>query len=151
MREQGFIVKKGNPKSIRDFSDLIREDVTFVNRQNGAGTRVLLDYHLEKEGIDSRDIKGYEIEEYTHTSVAVAVLSGVADTGMGVLAAAKALDMDFVPVATEQYDLIIPEEFLEDEKIDALLEVIRSDEFKERVEELGGYGTERSGEEIPPP
>lgn len=151
MREQGFIVPKGNPKSIQGFEDLVRDDVTYINRQAGAGTRVLLDYHLRRLGIDRARIKGYDLEEYTHTTVAVAVLSGVADTGMGVLAAAKALDLDFVPVTTEQYDLIIPEEFLGDDKIQTMLDVIRSGAFKRRVSELGGYGVERTGEEIPEP
>jgi putative molybdopterin biosynthesis protein len=148
MREQGFIVRKGNPKSITSFEDLVRDDVTYINRQAGAGTRVLLDYNLDRLGLDAAKIKGYEIEEFTHTTVAVAVLSGVADVGMGVLAAARALDLDFVPVATEQYDLVIPEEFLADEKIQVLLEVIKGDSFKSKVLALGGYGVDRSGEEI---
>jgi len=151
MREQGFIVRKGNPKAIVTFEDLLREDVTFINRQAGAGTRVLLDYHLERLGLSSERIKGYVMEEYTHTSVAVAVLSGVADVGMGVLAAARALGLDFVPVATEQYDLVIPEEFMGDEKIRTLLDVIQGPSFKERVMALGGYGVERIGREIPRP
>jgi putative molybdopterin biosynthesis protein len=151
MREQGFIVRKGNPKSILGFEDLLRQDVTFINRQAGAGTRVLLDYHLERLGLDSENIKGYGMEEYTHTSVAVAVLSGVADVGMGVLAAARALGLDFVPVATEQYDLVIPGEFLGDEKIRTLLEVIQGSSFKKRVSALGGYGVEMVGQEIPRP
>jgi putative molybdopterin biosynthesis protein len=151
MREQGFIVPKGNPKNINGFKDLVRGDVTFINRQAGAGTRVLLDYHLNQAGIDSADIKGYHMEEYTHTSVAVAVLSGVADVGMGVLAAARALGLDFVPVATEQYDLVIPEEYIEDDKIVTLLEIMRSPGFKERIAALGGYGVERTGEELFPP
>ena len=150
MREQGFIVRKGNPKSITSFEDLVRDDVTYINRQAGAGTRVLLDYNLERLGLDTANIKGYEMEEFTHTTVAVAVLSGVADVGMGVLAAARALDLDFVPVATEQYDLVIPEEFLPDEKIRILLEVIKGDSFKSKVLALGGYGVDRSGEEILP-
>ncbi len=91
MREQGFIVPKSNPKGIKDFSDLVRDDVCFINRQAGAGTRVLLDYYLQQHGLDPDSIRGYELEEYTHTSVAVAVLSGVADVGMGILAAAEAL------------------------------------------------------------
>lgn len=151
MREQGFIVPKGNPKEIRGFQDLLRDDVRFINRQAGAGTRVLLDYHLDRLGLDPKDIKGYEIEEYTHTSVAVAVLSNVADVGMGVLAAARALNLDFIPVATEQYDLIIPEVFAHEEKIAQLIDVIRGDRFKERVLAMGGYGVERTGHEIPPP
>jgi putative molybdopterin biosynthesis protein len=151
MREQGFIVPKGNPKGIRGFEDLVRDDVTFVNRQAGAGTRVLLDYHLERLGLDSDAIKGYELEEYTHTSVAVTVLSGVADVGMGVLAAARALGLDFVPVATEQYDLVIPEEFLNDHKMLILLDTMKGAAFKQRVIELGGYGVDRTGEEVAEP
>ncbi|MFH0826199.1 MAG: substrate-binding domain-containing protein, partial [Pseudomonadota bacterium] len=149
MREQGFIVRKGNPKAILTFADLVREDVKFVNRQAGAGTRVLLDYHLEKLGIDPLNIEGYHLEEYTHTTVAVAVLSGVADVGMGVLAAAKALDLDFVPVAVEQYDFVIPEALMDDERIAKMLDVMRGARFKERVSALGGYGVERTGEEVP--
>ncbi len=149
MREQGFIVPKGNPVNIKSFEDLARPDVRFINRQAGAGTRVLLDYYLEKEGIDPDSIIGYDMEEYTHTSVAVAVLSGVADVGMGVPAAAYALGMDFVPLAVEEYDLVIPEEYLEDEKIKALLEVLRSRRYKERIQALGGYGIAKTGQEIP--
>ncbi len=151
MREQGFIVPKGNPKSIHDFQDLVRDDVVFINRQSGAGTRVLLDYNLDVLGLDPLSIRGYEIEEYTHTSVAVAVLSGVADVGMGVLAAARALGLDFVPVAVEQYDLVIPLEHMEDEKIQRLLEVLTTDRFRQRVLALGGYGVERTGEEVSEP
>jgi len=148
MREQGFMVKPGNPKGIRGLDDLIRDDVTFVNRQKGAGTRVLLDYYLNKAGIDASDVKGYEMEEYTHTSVAVAVLSGVADVGVGVLAAANALGLDFIPLATEQYDFIVPKKYLNDEKVIKLLEILNSQSFRTRVASLGGYGVERSGERL---
>lgn len=151
MREQGFMVAKGNPKSITTFQDLVRDDVTFINRQAGAGTRLLLDYYLDKLGLDPNRITGYDLEEYTHTSVAVAVLSGVADVGMGVLAAARALDLDFIPVATEQYDLVIPEAFVNDDKIRIMLDVMRSTRFKDRVLALGGYGVDRTGDEIPQP
>jgi len=150
MREQGFMVAKGNPKSVKSFHDLVRDDVTFINRQAGAGTRVLLDYHLDQLGLDPERINGYHLEEYTHASVAVAVLSGVADVGMGVLAAARALDLDFIPVATEQYDLVIPETFMKDEKIRTMLDVMQSPRYKERVLALGGYGVDRTGEEIQP-
>ena len=151
MREQGFIVRKGNPKSIKGFDDLVRSDVIFVNRQAGAGTRVLLDYNLEFAGIDPHKIVGYHTDEYTHLGVAIAVLSGVADVGMGVLAAAQALDLDFIPVATEQYDLVIPEEFFNTEIIQFVLATLRSDSFKKRVVALGGYSVDRTGEEVPPP
>ncbi len=151
MREQGFMVKKGNPKGIKDFNDLARDDVTFVNRQKGAGTRVLLDYYLKKHGIDASKIKGYNMEEYTHTSVAVAVLSGVANVGMGVLAAARALGLDFIPVATEQYDFIVPRKNLDDWKVINLLDILKSKRYKERISALGGYGVERSGERLVEP
>ena len=112
MREQGLIVRKGNPKGIRGIQDLSRTDVTFVNRQAGSGTRVLLDYKLGAAGIGAESIRGYGQEEFTHMAVAVDVLSGAADCGMGIYAAAKALDLDFIPVEREQYDLILPHSVL---------------------------------------
>ena len=145
LREQGFIVRKGNPKKIRGIEDLTRKDIRFVNRQAGSGTRVLLDYILKKQDIDPAEIRGYDHEEFTHMAVAVDVLSGVADCGMGIFAAAKALDLDFIPIGKEQYDLIIPSEFLNDKKIKEVLEIIRTPQFKKRVEELGGYDTKNSG------
>lgn len=145
-RMQGFMVAKGNPKGIRGLSDLIRPDVRFVNRQAGSGTRVLLDYELKKAGIDPRDIRGYDHEEYTHMAVAVDVKSGMADVGLGILSAAKALDLDFVPVTEEQYDIVIPKRFMDNELIRVLLSVIRSDRFKERVSKMGGYDPSMAGE-----
>ncbi|HWR58877.1 MAG TPA: molybdopterin biosynthesis protein, partial [Thermodesulfovibrionales bacterium] len=139
-REQGLVVKKGNPKNIRGFGDLAREDVVFLNRQPGSGTRLLTDKHLKEMDIDTSVIKGYEREEYTHMGVASAVLTGMADTGLAILAAARALDLEFVPVAKERYDLAIPKDFLGFGMIKALLEIIRNDEeFKETVHRLGGY------------
>jgi len=145
-RDQGFIISKNNPKNIRGLEDLTRADVVFINRQGGSGTRILLDYRLDQMGIDPETIKGYTNEEFTHMAIAVAVLSGAADTGLGIFAAAKALDLDFIPVVTEQYDLIIPEEYYQWENIKTLLAIIRSDEFKQRVGKLGGYHTEKTGE-----
>jgi putative molybdopterin biosynthesis protein len=144
-REQGLIVSRGNPRAINGIEDLARDDVTFVNRQGGSGTRVLLDYRLAKSGIKPENILGYDQEEFTHMSVAVNVLSGAADTGLGIYAAAKALDLDFVPIVTEEYDLVIPEAFLEDQKIQLMLETIRSEPFKKLVNQLGGYDTSKTG------
>ena len=107
-REQGFMVASGNPKNIKSLKDLARPEVRFINRQAGSGTRVLLDYHLGKAGVPAEAVKGYEYEEFTHMAVAAAVLSGGADAGLGILAAARALELDFVPVARERYDLCIP-------------------------------------------
>ena len=143
-----MILPRGNPKKAQGIEDLARDDIQFINRQGGSGTRILLDYRLQALGIDPGAISGYTTEEFTHMSVAVAVLGGAADAGLGIFAAAKALNLDFIPVVTEQYDLIIPEEYFASDNIRILLEAIRSPEFKTRVEALGGYSTERAGESI---
>jgi len=147
-RDQGLIVRRGNPKKIKGIQDLARRDVSFINRQAGSGTRILLDYRLSQIGINPADIIGYQHEEFTHMAVAVAVLSGTVDTGLGIYAAAKALDLDFIPVVTEQYDLIIPLAHFESVNIQLMVETINSREFKRRVAELGGYSTEKTGEII---
>ncbi|MBN2418451.1 MAG: molybdopterin biosynthesis protein [Deltaproteobacteria bacterium] len=146
MRDQGLIVPKGNPKSIMGIDDLIREDITFVNRQAGSGTRILFDYKLKQSGYTSDQVKGYDHEEYTHMAVAVDVLSGAADCGMGIYAAAKALDLDFITMVREQYDLVIPSSHLKNRNIQALIDTIRSKGFRERVHALGGYDPGKSGE-----
>jgi putative molybdopterin biosynthesis protein len=148
LRDQGLIVLPGNPKSINGIEDLGRKDIRFINRQAGSGTRILLDFRLMQLGIDPSDVNGYENEEFTHMSVAVAVLSGAVDVGLGIYAAAKALNLDFIPVVTEQYDLIIPELFYESENIRILMDTINSPEFKKRVQALGGYSTEKTGQII---
>ncbi len=147
-REQGLIISPGNPKNIKGISDLVRDDIKFINRQSGSGTRILLDYELKKAGIDPSDINGYENEEFTHMSVAVAVLSGTVDAGLGIYAAAKALNLDFIPIVTEEYDLIIPEIYFNTENIKIFLDTISSPEFKKRVKSLGGYHTDSTGEII---
>ncbi|HNZ82276.1 MAG TPA: molybdopterin biosynthesis protein, partial [Sedimentibacter sp.] len=110
-RIQGFMVQKGNPKNITKFEDLERKDVKFVNRQRGSGTRLLLDYNLNKLNIDFKNIKGYYREEFTHLAVAAAVEAGDADAGLGVFSAANMMGLDFIPVCNEEYDLAIPEEY----------------------------------------
>lgn len=146
MRDQGLMVSPGNPKQIADMADLAREDVCMINRQAGSGTRILLDYRLKQQGIDPGTIKGYHEEEYTHMAIAAAVLSGAADVGLGIQAAAKALGLDFIPVVTEQYDLIIPAEYFDSGPIVSLRRAICSATFQKRVLALGGYHTERTGE-----
>lgn len=145
LRDQGFIVPKGNPKKIEGIKDLQGSDLRFMNRQAGSGTRILFDYSLDQNKILKDEVTGYEDEEFTHMSVAVSVLSGRADVGLGIYAAAKALDLDFIPLITEQYDLIIREEYFESDNIKDLLNTINSSKFKKRVEELGGYGTGKTG------
>jgi putative molybdopterin biosynthesis protein len=147
-RQQGFMVSPGNPKNIKDVNDLLRDDITFVNRQAGSGTRVLLDYELERKELDADKINGYDFEEYTHMSVAVAVLSGKADAGLGILAAAKALNLDFIPVTEERYDLIIPRQYFDLPSIQKLMDIIHTNEFKKRVEKMGGYSTRQAGQVI---
>ena len=146
MRDQGLMVPPGNPKGIRGIEDLVREDVSLINRQGGSGTRILLDFRLKQLGLAPDRIQGYANEEFTHMAVAVAVLSGAADVGLGIFAAARALGLDFIPVVTEQYDLVIPASAFETEAIQSMLAVIDSASFKRRVEALGGYHTERTGE-----
>lgn len=144
-REQGFIVPKGNPKGITSFRDLARPDVRFVNRQRGAGTRLLLDYHLKQEGISPAQVQGYRWELFTHLNVAAAVKAGDADAGLGIRSAAQALDLDFVPVAWEEYELCIPAELEEHPGVQAVLSLLRDPEFLAAVESLGGYDCSDSG------
>lgn len=144
-RAQGFMLPKGNPENIKSIADLARPDVTFVNRQPGSGTRILVDYELGKAGIDPESVTGYRNEETTHMSVAVAVASGAAGAGPGILAAALALDLDFIPIVEERYDLVIPTEYMDDDKIKLLIDIIQSEEFKEKVQKMGGYDTRETG------
>jgi putative molybdopterin biosynthesis protein len=154
-REQGLLVKRGNPKGIKGLEDLSRPEaesvrpgsrrageaarVRYVNRQRGAGTRVLLDYQLNLLGIDPDSIIGYNQEEYTHLGVAAAVASGRADCGLGIAAAAKALELDFVPLFQERYDLVIPKEFAQSDLLAPLFSVLENEEFRAAVSALPGY------------
>jgi putative molybdopterin biosynthesis protein len=147
-REQGLILAKGNPRNICDLNDLTREGINFVNRQRGAGTRILLDYLLRKQGLDPERINGYEHEEYTHMAVAVAVKAGAADAGLGIRAAARALGMDFVGIVQERYDLCIPEEYWDSPYIQRLLEVMNMPGFQEEVRMLGGYDLRDCGKVV---
>jgi len=144
-RVQGFIVQPGNPHHIVGFNSL-SGGIRFANRQRGAGTRLLLDYHLTQHGIDTRSISGYEKEFNTHLAVAIAVKSGHVDTGLGILSAARALGMGFVPVANESYDFIVPQEFLNEPRIQRFVEILKSSAFRNQIEQLGGYTLEGIGE-----
>ena len=139
MREQGLIVKKGNPKGIKNLGDLSSSSVQFVNRQRGAGTRVLLDYHLKKLHIPQSSIEGYLQEEYTHLGVAASVASGRADCGLGIAAAAQALDLDFVPLFQERYDLVIPKQFADGDLLAPLFGLLADPAFRLAVSQLTGY------------
>ena len=147
-RDQGLIVPKGNPKGILSIQDLASKDISYVNRQRGAGTRVLFDYHCEKTGIEPHMIRGYEQEEYTHLAVAAAIASGRADCGMGIAAAAQALDLAFVPLFQERYDLVIPQVYADGNLLAPLLDILQDGDFKRVVSELPGYDVARMGEVI---
>jgi putative molybdopterin biosynthesis protein len=138
-REQGLLVRRGNPKEVKTLKDLSKPGLQFVNRQRGAGTRVLLDYHLNLLGIARESIVGYSQEEYTHLGVAAAIASGRADCGLGIAAAAHALDLDFVPLFQERYDLVIPKQHADSHLLAPLFEVLTDRSFREAVSQLTGY------------
>jgi putative molybdopterin biosynthesis protein len=138
-REQGLMVKRGNPREIKSLEDLTKPRVQFVNRQRGAGTRVLLDYHLSVMTITPERIAGYAQEEYTHLGVAAAVASGRADCGLGIAAAAQALDLEFIPLFQERYDLVIPKQFAEGDLLAPVFGLLAERRFREAVAQLPGY------------
>jgi putative molybdopterin biosynthesis protein len=144
-RKQGLMLKRGNPKGIHGLEDLTRKGVRFINRQRGAGTRVLLDYQLSIGRIKISTIQGYDQEEYTHLGVAAAVASGRADCGLGIPAAAQSLNLDFIPLFDEIYQLIIPRKFAGTSLLSPLFDVIRSSQFKRRVADMPGYDVSRLG------
>ncbi len=145
-REQGLLIKKGNSKSIRSIQDLARQDVRMINRQRGAGTRVLLDYLLDQEGVNPEMIHGYDREEFTHLGVAVAIASGRADVGLGVYAAAEAMDLDFIYLCDEEYELIFTEQGLQDPLLAPVFDLSREPQFKDQVARLAGYNLVHMGE-----
>jgi len=144
-RQQGFMVALGNPKEIHSWKDLVRPKIRFINRQRGAGTRVLTDFELKNRKIDPSAIVGCEREVYTHLAVAAAVKSGEADVGVGVFAAARALGLDFIPLAKERYELVLRLRQTESVPIKALLSVLSSEDFKQELLSLGGYDITETG------
>ena len=147
-RVQGLIVPRGNPLALASLADLSRDGVQFVNRQRGSGTRVLLDYQLGQLSLSPASISGYEREQYTHLAVAADVASGAADVGLGILAAARALELDFVPLFNEEYQLVIPREHYESSILAPVLEILRTSRFAAEVNALGGYDVSHMGELI---
>lgn len=145
-RTQGLFVPPGNPKEIQGLSDLQREDISFINRQRGAGTRLLLDYHLQELGIDPEDVQGYRQEEFSHLTAAAAVASGRVDCAMGIEAASEALDIEFIPLDHERYDLVIPREHAESELLAPLLELLHDPDFQAAVASRPGYDVTSMGE-----
>jgi putative molybdopterin biosynthesis protein len=147
-RSQGLMVAPGNPLGIEGLADLCRPGVRYVNRQRGAGTRVLLDVMLGQLSIAPSSVEGYAREEPTHLAVAAAVASGRADTGLGIMAAARAFGLDFVPLATEPYDLVVAPGAMESPQLAPLWSLLQSDHFKASVEELGGYSAKDMGRRL---
>ena len=147
-REQGLIVAPGNPLGVGGIADLAQPELRYVNRQRGAGTRVLLDYELQRAGVDPAALSGYSREEPTHLAVAAAISAGRADCGLGVQAAARAFGLDFVPVAQEPFDLVLERGTAESERLAPLWALMETAEFRSAVETLGGYDTSEMGRRI---
>jgi molybdate transport repressor ModE-like protein len=145
-RQQGLMVASGNPKQIYNLNDLAKRDVRFVNRQQGSGTRLLLDMLLDQAGIEQGQIQGIHHEEFTHAAVAATVASGKADAGMGIEAAARQFDLDFVPIASERYFLIAYQKSLRQRAVKELILAMQSSEFKSMIARLPGYDASRAGE-----
>jgi len=144
-RMQGWMVPKGNPDQVETVSDLHEKKLSFINRQKGAGTRLLFDHLLQEAGITPEGIYGYNREEHTHLNVAAAVAAGSARVGLGILPAAKAFDLDFVPLVEERYDLLMSDSFYNSPEAKILLELIVDPAFKQQVEALGGYSMRDAG------
>lgn len=138
-RTQGLMLAAGNPKKIRSLADLAQAGISYINRQKGSGTRILFDHLCRKEHINPKSIYGYDREEFTHTAVAAQIAAGSGDAGMGIWSAAKLYGLDFLPVCTEQYDLLIPDHAWELPMVQKLLELLKSQAFRARLEGLGGY------------
>jgi len=147
-RDQGLLVAPGNPLGLTGVADLTRPGLRYVNRQRGAGTRVLLDHELGRLGVDPAAIVGYSREEHTHLGVAAAVAAGRADTGLGIQAAARAFGLDFVPVAREPYDLVLRPASLADPVLAPLWALLEQPDFRSEVEKLGGYSCAETGRRI---
>jgi putative molybdopterin biosynthesis protein len=144
-RDLGFIVSRKNPLGVKKFEDLARKGMRFINRQPGAGTRVLLDYHLRRLRIPSSKIRGYDNEVYTHFEVGLAVLSKEADVGIATGAVSKLLGLSFVPITRETFDMIVDQKTFFDKGVQAFIEILNSSEFRSRVIALGSYDFKNSG------
>lgn len=144
-RQQGLMVAAGNPLQLSGLADLARPGIRYVNRQKGAGTRLLFDYQLRQLGLEPNQIAGYTREELTHTAVAAQIKGGSADAGLGILAAARIFSLDFIPVAEERYDFLILTSVYETPAVQQFLAILRSSSFRERLERLGGYRIDQIG------
>ena len=147
-RQQGLMLQRGNPLGLERFADIARDGMRYVNRQKGSGTRILTDYLCRREGVDPEAVYGYEREELTHNAVAVQIAGGSADAGMGICSAARLYGLDFLPICVEEYDLLIPETVWNSPMVRQLIETLKSEAFRARIEAMGGYTLDRPGEII---
>jgi putative molybdopterin biosynthesis protein len=147
-RKAGLYVQKGNPLNITTWTELNRDDVKIINREKGSGARILLDEQLRINKIPSRNIKGYEHEESNHLSVASAVSTGIADVGVGIEKAAKIVGIDFVPLITEKYDLVILKTPESERLISTVKGILSSHQFQSEVNSIGDYDTSQTGKII---
>lgn len=145
-RIQGIMVQKTNPQNIKGIEDIAQNNLSYVNRQKGSGTRILFDYLCNQKNIDKSKIYGYEREEFTHTGVAAQIVGKTAHAGLGIYSAAKTYDLDFIPVCNEEYDFLISKQALDNENVQRFLQVLSGDGLKKRLEKLGGYNTDFVGE-----
>lgn len=144
-RDLGFVTAPKNPLSIRGFEDLTRKGVRFLNRQKGAGTRVLLDYHLKNLKISSSKISGYHKEVFTHFEVGLSILSKESDVGIATIAVSKLFGLPFIPITRERFDMILDKTTFFNKGVQAFIETLGSSEFRNRVERLGNYDFKHSG------
>lgn len=145
-RIQGLMFSVANPKQVKGIEDLKRSDITFINRQKGSGTRVLLDNTLRQRSIQSSEVKGYDRELNTHLAVASDIVSGKSDVGLGIEAAASTCNLGFLPLFRERYDLVMPLANYRNKMFEPLLDIIKSQDFKKIVDNIGGYDTSKTGE-----
>jgi excisionase family DNA binding protein len=144
-RDLGFLVTAKNPLGIHGFEDLARKEVKFINRQKGAGTRVLLDFNLKRLRIPSSQITGYEKEVYTHLEVGISILSKESDVGIATVAVSKFFGLSFIPITTESFDMILDQSTFFEKGVQAFMEVLNSDGFRKRITKLGNYDFKNSG------
>ena len=144
-RDLGFVVSPKNPLHLNGFEDLIQKRVRFINRQKGSGTRVLLDHHLKRLRISPSKVNGYEKEVYTHFEVGLSILSKEADVGIATVAVSKLLGLPFIPITQECFDMILDQSTFFEKGIQAFIEILNSQEFRNRVERLGSYDFKDSG------
>jgi excisionase family DNA binding protein len=144
-RDLGFVVAPKNPLSIKGFEDLVRKEIRFINRQKGSGTRVLMDYHLKRLRLSGSKIAGYEKEAYTHFEVGLSILSKEADIGIATIAVSKLLGLSFIPITQERFDMILSKSTFFEKGIQAFIEVLNSEGFRNRVAKLGNYDFKSSG------